>query len=414
MDFEIENHVLIRYKNPRDEEIKIPEDIIEIGDFAFENCWSLMRIQLPKGLQKIGKCAFSGCLSLREIHIPASVKEIGERAFCDTSLIISEQNPHFITKNGALYTKDMKKLLSYYQDMSEIDFCIPEGVEEIGAFAFEDHAFTNIMIPASVTKIGRRAFQLVQSMTLAEDHPCFVIHDGVLYTRDMTRLIYCIVKDQKEFSIPETVHSVDAFAFQNCFAMEKISIPNNITKIGNFAFWCQNLEQIQHQNKIFHISELFSLLKQHSFTDHVFWNNDLSQDAEEYTRNEEQFMPNALMKIKCINAVIQIAVNRNFEFSCPLRLKYDIMTRMQEDPKSAAYLIYHFVEMLPFALHGTDHREFMQNLLNEGKLIAKENIDSLIRYFIDQKEYEIQVMLTDYKHQHFDYQEDIYKKFGLD
>ena len=65
----------------------IPNNVTEIGDYAFCGCELLTNITIPEGVAKIGERAFSDCSSLTNITIPESVTEIGEYAFSDCPLL---------------------------------------------------------------------------------------------------------------------------------------------------------------------------------------------------------------------------------------------------------------------------------------------------------------------------------------
>lgn len=75
-------------------EIKLPESVTEIGEWAFCGCGNLRSVNLPDGIAEIGEKTFWGCRTLENITIPDSVKIIGNDAFlgCDTlsSLVIPE------------------------------------------------------------------------------------------------------------------------------------------------------------------------------------------------------------------------------------------------------------------------------------------------------------------------------------
>ncbi len=61
--------------------IKLPDTIIEIGDFAFADCREMVDINLPGNLTSIGVRAFAWCDRLRSLDIPNSVSSIGAEAF---------------------------------------------------------------------------------------------------------------------------------------------------------------------------------------------------------------------------------------------------------------------------------------------------------------------------------------------
>lgn len=62
------------------ETVVLPESLEKIGDYAFNRCPKLTRINFPSNLKSIGKFAFFGT-NLPYLHLPESVEEIGEGAF---------------------------------------------------------------------------------------------------------------------------------------------------------------------------------------------------------------------------------------------------------------------------------------------------------------------------------------------
>lgn len=62
-------------------DLVIPEDVTEIGDYAFYGCEGLTSVKISDGVTHIGKWAFIVCPHLETVTIGKSVKSIGERAF---------------------------------------------------------------------------------------------------------------------------------------------------------------------------------------------------------------------------------------------------------------------------------------------------------------------------------------------
>jgi len=62
-------------------EIIIPENVVLIDDMAFECCSVLENVVLPDSLVRIGNRVFRHCLSLREIVIPENVASLGDYVF---------------------------------------------------------------------------------------------------------------------------------------------------------------------------------------------------------------------------------------------------------------------------------------------------------------------------------------------
>ncbi len=54
-----------------------------------------------------------------------------------------------------------------------------------------------------------------------------------------------------DITIPNGVTKIGEYAFQNCINLTQITIPNNVTSIGNCAFrGCNSLEQITIPNGV--------------------------------------------------------------------------------------------------------------------------------------------------------------------
>ena len=194
MGFQIENGVLIRYKEePGITDIVIPEGVTSIGGYALDSCSSLTSIVIPEGMTSIGRDAFHGCKSLTSIVIPEGVTSIGEGAFFECKSLTS--------------------------------ICIPEGVTRIVMWVFFDcESLTEIVIPESVTDIGNGAFQ---------------------YCKNLTRIY-----------IPESVTSIGDGAFQDCKSLINLVIPKNVTEIGDEAFYgCKSLTDLVLPEKITNIRE---------------------------------------------------------------------------------------------------------------------------------------------------------------
>ena len=64
-------------------------NISEIGDFAFRNCYSLSNVQLPNTLTSIGNGSFFNCDSINSITIPSSTTVVGSVGFKNSSNLSS-------------------------------------------------------------------------------------------------------------------------------------------------------------------------------------------------------------------------------------------------------------------------------------------------------------------------------------
>lgn len=108
--------------------IKLPRQLVSIGDYAFNSCTSLEKIVIPSKVEKIGIMAFSSCAELKSIVVPPSVISIGEQAFenSDALKIIYVQKDSFAHK---WFTEKLPqatgKLEFYNSDGSDREFSSP-------------------------------------------------------------------------------------------------------------------------------------------------------------------------------------------------------------------------------------------------------------------------------------------------
>lgn len=62
-------------------EVKIPNHITTINDYAYAFTENLKKVILPSNLEVIGISSFINCYALEEITLPKTLKEIASRAF---------------------------------------------------------------------------------------------------------------------------------------------------------------------------------------------------------------------------------------------------------------------------------------------------------------------------------------------
>ena len=110
------------------EDYKVPQGILQIGDFAFESCSSLTSIELPDSVTNIGESAFSGCGSLLSIKLPDSVMKVGDRAFSGCNSLTNIDLPYSVTSMGANPFGDCESLKNIRVSPEQPVFAVIDGV----------------------------------------------------------------------------------------------------------------------------------------------------------------------------------------------------------------------------------------------------------------------------------------------
>ena len=235
----------------------IPDDVTQIGVYAFVNCDSLASVTIGSGVTEIGGNAFYDCDALTSITIPDSVTSIGERAFHNCNSLANVTISDGVTSIGNYAFYDCDALTSITIPNSVISiggyafaYCdslasvtIGNGVTSIGNGAFLGCvALSGIAIPNSVTTIGDRAFYYCSGLKsfngkyASNDNRCLII-DGELKAFAPAGL--------ELYDIPDGVTSIGKYAFNDCDTLLSITIPDSTTTIVSGAFeGCNSLASV--------------------------------------------------------------------------------------------------------------------------------------------------------------------------
>lgn len=130
--------------------IVLPDNIKKIEDFTFRACDSLESVSLSEGISIIGKKAFSGCVSLTSINFPKNLNIIEEEAFdrCKKLDIV------------ALPSSTKRVNMKAFIECSGLRiFYCNEGLEYVGDYVFSHcPSLEKILFSKSIKSIGRNLF----------------------------------------------------------------------------------------------------------------------------------------------------------------------------------------------------------------------------------------------------------------
>ena len=208
MVFDKSQTLLIQYPAAKAGEYTVPDTVISIGNYAFDGCSGLTNVTIPDGVTSIGERAFNYCNSLTNITIPDNVTFIGDYAF--------------------VYCTDL------------ISATIGNGVTSIGNSTFHHcYSLASVNIGSGVTSIDNSAFGSCTSLTaitVDAGNPAYSSIDGVVFDKSQTLLIQYPKAKLGEYTVPDSVTSIDDYAFYNCYNLTGIAFGSGITSIGSYAF----------------------------------------------------------------------------------------------------------------------------------------------------------------------------------
>lgn len=200
----------------------------------------IKKVVIEDGVTSIGYDTFANCSSLTTISIPRSVTSIGAYAFYSSGLT------NLAIPSGVI-SIDQYAFWGCTR-LSKVE--IPSSVTSIANDAFYGcSSLSSIAIPSSVTSIGSNTFANCSSLSKIDvdsNNPSYASLDGVLYNKDLTRLIqYPAGKSGASYEIPESANTIGSYAFYGCPSLTSMTIPESVTSIKSNAFRdCSNLASI--------------------------------------------------------------------------------------------------------------------------------------------------------------------------
>lgn len=265
----------------------IPETVMEIHTYAFDSCKNLERITLPNTISKLGigtfRCCenlktvifnssivsiahscFASCYSLQEIQLPRTVVKIDKQAFFECrsleyvdlpdNCICDEQTFEGCTSLKAViipssWTEIPKGIFLRCESLEDI--IIPNQVLKISENAFANcTSLFRVYIEDSVTDIATNAFancnrltqirfglnlKHIEANSFSNCNNIRTIFWDAVACSDFEDHIF-FSESIKHCHIGNNVKYIPAHFCQYQNSLEEIVIPNNVERIGNYAF----------------------------------------------------------------------------------------------------------------------------------------------------------------------------------
>ena len=265
-------YTLIQYPsaNIRTEYV-IPDETHIVAYGAFNLCANLSKLTFGKNVEGVGLANWGGGYPDGDASgwfggniVNGEISRICDVLAGDKQIIIDPENRTYASDDFAIYSYSKTAIL-YIYNKSISSYCVPATITSI-----EEDVFSDCI--------------MLESFTVEPGHPTFNVYEGILYNKNLTEIIavpkaikgditipenvteignraFWGCSDLTSIVIPEEVTSIGNHAFYNCSSLMSIIIPEGVTNIGDSAFWgCSNLTSIAIPEKVISIG------------DHAFYN----------------------------------------------------------------------------------------------------------------------------------------------
>ena len=243
--------------------VTIPGGVTNIARQAFAHCTGMGSLSLPDGVETLDVDSFRDCHSLRDLSIPGSVENINTMAFYFCSNLVSLAFGDGVKKIGY-------DAFFYCHELTSVE--IPDSVTTIQDKAFGSCTkLSSVRLGRGLVDMAPRAFHyatVLAEFQMGPDNPAYTVMDGVVYTKDLKKLVEVpggktgihAMPDGVEtvlaggasysklasFVFPDSLTTIEENAFFGCSNMVSVSLGPAVTAIGRDAFtYCDLLAEFR-------------------------------------------------------------------------------------------------------------------------------------------------------------------------
>ena len=150
-------------------------------------------------------------------------------------------------KKQTILTSGDYQYVLHKDGSAELLYCLSDDAEIVLPDMLDGHRVTSIdtisfslsltavTLPNSVADLG--CCPLLQTISVAPEHPSFYTLDGVLFRKkDDTLVAYPRGKAASSYAVPHGTSAVGERAFDSCSFLTSVSLPASVTEIDDYAF----------------------------------------------------------------------------------------------------------------------------------------------------------------------------------
>ena len=243
-------------------QVTIPDQITEIGDYAFHGSPKLTNVTFHEGIVKIGDHAFANCLKLTSVRLPSANVELAGYVWSGCENVTSVSLPQGIhLSNHDFYCCSIENLT------------VPEGVTEVPMMCFAGNELKSLSLPSTLERIDSCGFQNNPDLASVDlknvkrlEHFAFMGCTSLAsYTCNglleyISTTVFCNTA-LTDAMLPEGLKFMDGNVFFSTNSLQTITIPSTVeTVVFNPITKCPNVKRVQVAEGNTHYAEIDSCL----------------------------------------------------------------------------------------------------------------------------------------------------------
>lgn len=211
-------------------------------------------MNIPNSVTSIGNYVFSDCGNLTNVTLDSNEIVSASRDYNSSlKIIFGEQVSIYVLGNNVTEIGEYA-----FRDCSGLtSVTIPNSVTSIGYGAFNGcTGLVSITIPSSVTSISNLAFSGcsgLTSVTVEITDLAAWCTNPVTFSIPSSCTLYLSLNGNviQDLTIPNSVTKIGNYAFDGCSGLTSVTIPNSVTEIGDRAFCgCSGLTSVTIPNSV--------------------------------------------------------------------------------------------------------------------------------------------------------------------
>jgi len=200
-------------------------------------------------------------MAAKEKARPVMARPVGQMkrddGTCGTLTWTFDEDTGVFTLSGE---GDMDDECDFWDSDVVTEVVIDDGVTSILPGTFEWWPYlTKVSIGKSLVTVAPGAFvdSPIETITVSSENANLIVKDDVLMSKDEKSIILCSTTKEGNYVIPDTVVTIEPYAFYGCYDLSGVTFGKNVETIGASAFdTCMGFETIVIGEKVKTIGDM--------------------------------------------------------------------------------------------------------------------------------------------------------------